>query len=48
VCGIQISQKELGFKEGILSVPFYLVSQIPRLIRELPLDYTEHDSKIGL
>lgn len=30
--GIRISQQPLSFHEGILSVPLYLISQLPRLI----------------
>ncbi len=31
--GIKISNSPLHFEHGILSIPFYLISQIPRLIR---------------
>jgi predicted AAA+ superfamily ATPase len=33
--GIRISQHELSYHEKILSVPFYLIEQIPNLIKEL-------------
>ena len=32
--GIRISQKPLSYTNGVLSVPFYLISQIPRLAKE--------------
>jgi len=32
--GIRICQSPLSYKDGILSVPFYMVEQIPRLVRE--------------
>ena len=31
--GIQISQQPLGFKNSILSVPLYMIREIPRLLR---------------
>lgn len=34
--GIRISQKKLELEGNILSVPFYAISEIPRLIKELP------------
>lgn len=33
--GIRISEKKLGLDDGILSVPFYAITEIPRIIREL-------------
>ena len=33
--GIQISQKSLSLQNGILSVPFYMIDQIPRLITSI-------------
>lgn len=33
--GIRISQKELSFERGILSIPFYLIHQMPGLIDEV-------------
>jgi len=30
--GIQISAHELGLKEGILQIPFYLIQEIPRIL----------------
>jgi predicted AAA+ superfamily ATPase len=33
--GIRISQKPLSFEENILTVPFYMIQQIPRLIEEV-------------
>ncbi|MBL4817892.1 MAG: ATP-binding protein [Deltaproteobacteria bacterium] len=33
--GVKISQNELGIHKNILSVPFYLISVLPNLIREL-------------
>ena len=33
--GIRISQLPLSFEQNILSVPFYMISEIPRLIEEL-------------
>jgi hypothetical protein len=33
--GVVISQAPLSFERGILSVPLYLTSQIPRMIREI-------------
>lgn len=33
--GIRISQHPLAFQEGILSVPLYLIGEIPRLVREV-------------
>lgn len=32
--GVHISQNPLSFKEGILSLPLYMIDQLPRLIRE--------------
>jgi len=34
ILGIRISQQPLSLKNGILSVPFYMVEHIPRLLRE--------------
>lgn len=36
--GLRISIEQLGFKNNILSIPFYLMSQIPRLISSFSLD----------
>jgi len=33
--GVQISESQLSFKNNILSIPFYLISQLPRLIKAL-------------
>lgn len=33
-CGIQISQGELKIEKKILTIPFYLISQISRLVKE--------------
>jgi uncharacterized protein len=33
--GVRISQHELSFHEKILSVPFYLIEQIPKFVKEL-------------
>jgi uncharacterized protein len=33
--GIHISQNPLSYKDNILSIPFYMISQIPRLIKEV-------------
>lgn len=33
--GIRISQNPLSFSNGILSVPLYMINEIPRLLREL-------------
>ena len=33
--GIHVSTNLLGFKNGVLSVPFYLIKEIPRLLRPL-------------
>jgi len=33
--GIRISQRSLSFHERILSVPLYLISQLPRLIASI-------------
>ena len=33
--GIHISEKPLSYEKGILTVPFYLISQIPTLLQEL-------------
>ena len=33
--GVRISQNPLSFKENILSVPFYMIDQLPRLVKEL-------------
>jgi len=33
--GIQISQKPLSFKNNILSVPFYYISQLPHLLEKM-------------
>ena len=33
--GIRISKNELEFSNEILSVPFYMISQIKRLLREI-------------
>lgn len=30
--GVKISEEPLGFSHGVLSVPFYLISQLPRLV----------------
>lgn len=34
--GVRISQSPLAFEKGILSVPFYLIAEIPNLVRALP------------
>ncbi len=33
--GIRVSQAPLDYSNNILSVPFYLISQIPRLVKSL-------------
>jgi hypothetical protein len=33
--GIRISQRSLSFRDNILSVPFYMIEQIPRLVKQL-------------
>lgn len=33
--GIRISQQPLSYKDNILSVPFYMIEQIPRLVKDL-------------
>lgn len=33
--GIRISQRPLSYKDQILSIPFYMIDQIPRLVRML-------------
>lgn len=33
--GLRISQKSLSFRQNVLSVPFYLIKEIPRLIEEV-------------
>lgn len=33
--GIRISQNPLSFEDQILSVPFYMIDQIPRLVKEI-------------
>ncbi len=35
--GLRISQKPLSYEEGILSIPFYLIGHIPRLVKALHL-----------
>ena len=35
ILGIRISQHPLSYKDQILSVPFYMIEQIPRLVREI-------------
>jgi predicted AAA+ superfamily ATPase len=32
--GIRISQRPLSYTNGVLSIPFYMISQIPRLTKE--------------
>jgi uncharacterized protein len=34
VLGVRISQNPLSIKERILSLPFYLIEQLPRLVPE--------------
>jgi len=31
--GLRISQKPLSLRDNILSIPFYMISEIPRLVR---------------
>ena len=31
--GIRISERPLAYKDGILSIPFYMIKQLPRLVR---------------
>ena len=38
LCGLQISQQSLRFKESILSIPLYMIHQLPRLVREYTLN----------
>lgn len=33
--GIRLSQRPLSYKEGILSVPLYMIDQIPRLVKSM-------------
>lgn len=33
--GIRISQQELSFFDGVLTVPFYLCSQLSRLVSDI-------------
>jgi predicted AAA+ superfamily ATPase len=33
--GVRISEAPLSFQDGLLSVPFYLISELPRIFREL-------------
>lgn len=35
ILGVRISENPLSFSDNILSVPFYLISELPRLIRSL-------------
>jgi predicted AAA+ superfamily ATPase len=35
--GIQISQKPLSFENNILTIPFYLISRLPELLRKLSI-----------
>ena len=34
--GVRISSNPLSFSKGILSLPFYLINQLPRLLEEIP------------
>ncbi len=47
--GIHISVKPLSFKDKILSVPFYLVKELPRLyqIAEKMISYTKREQSLG-
>lgn len=31
--GIRISERPLEYRDGILSIPFYLIKQLPRLVK---------------
>ncbi len=35
--GVQISQKTLQFERGVLSVPFYMIFELPRLLSEISM-----------
>ncbi len=35
ICGIRISQHPLSFHQGILSVPLYMIRQLPRLVNTI-------------